>query len=334
MKRTGNLYDYIYDYENMCLAYRKAVKGKHTRQEVIAFKRNFHYNLNLIRQQIKDRKPDIGHYLFFKVYDPKLRDICAASFPERILHHAIMNICEPYFESYYINDTYACRKNKGNQKAIHKAKKYCRTNKWYLKMDIKKYFDSIDHMILFDLLARRFKDKDLLNLFYKIIQTYHTTPNKGLPIGNLISQHSANYYLAKFDHWIKESLKIKGYLRYMDDFLVFDMDKQRAMENIKSIINYLDCKLALQLKPNWQLNRTKYGVSFLGYRVFPQKVLLLPYSRNRFVEKFIQYERNYIQDIWTEQEMVCHMDPLFAFIKKADTHGFRTKIIDRFGVCS
>ncbi|KPA09708.1 reverse transcriptase family protein, partial [Candidatus Magnetomorum sp. HK-1] len=99
MKRTGNLYDYIYDYENMCLAYRKAVKGKHTRQEVIAFKRNFHYNLNLIRQQIKDRKPDIGHYLFFKVYDPKLRDICAASFPERILHHAIMNLFSPSFSS-------------------------------------------------------------------------------------------------------------------------------------------------------------------------------------------------------------------------------------------
>jgi len=253
MIRIGFIYDQIYTYENLCIAFIKAAKGKYQRKDVILFKESFDTNILTIQQQLMDHSPDIGNYIFFKVHDPKPRDICAASFNERILHHAIMNVCEPYLDAFAIYDSYACRKNKGSHKAVQRAKSFCKKFGWYLKMDVKKYFDSIDHLILIDLLARRFKDDDLLDLFSKIFNTYHIQTGKGLPIGNLISQHTANFYLGTFDRWIKETLKIKGYIRYMDDFLVFGTGRHELKETLVKIQHYLKSKLSLDLKKNVQL---------------------------------------------------------------------------------
>jgi hypothetical protein len=165
LKRKGNLYSHIHTCENLCLAYRKAARGKQDRQEVIQFRNNFAVNIAKLQNEIVRHQPDIGHYYFFMVHDPKPRSICAASFPERVLHHAIMNVCEPVLESFSIFDSYACRKKKGNRKALARAQQFTRQYAWYLKMDIRKYFDSIDHNILLELLRRRFKDRELLLLF-------------------------------------------------------------------------------------------------------------------------------------------------------------------------
>jgi len=332
MKRIGLIYSQIYTYENLCMAFMKAAKGKHLRKDVIIFKETFDSNINKLQQQLIEHSPDIGNYIFFKVHDPKPRDICAANFNERILHHAIMNVCEPYLDSFAIYDSYACRKNKGSHRAVKRAKSFCNKYKWYLKMDVKKYFDSIDHLILIELLARRFKDVDLLDLFSKIFNTYHTQTGKGLPIGNLISQHSANFYLGTFDHWIKETLKINGYIRYMDDFLVFGTSRHHLKETLKRIKHYLNNRLSLNLKSNVQLNKTKYGIPFLGYRVFPEKILLNTQSRKRFIDKFKLYENNWLTGKWNTEELVRHVEPLMAFAQKADTHGFRNNIINKFGV--
>ncbi len=118
MKRAGNLYTSITGYENLRLAFCKASRGKHDRPEVLSFRKNLEINLELMRQQLITEQPDIGHYRFFQVRDPKPRNICAASFPERVLHHAIMNSCEPVLERYAIYDSYACRKGKGTIKAL------------------------------------------------------------------------------------------------------------------------------------------------------------------------------------------------------------------------
>ena len=201
MKRAGNLYRLIVEPDNLRLAFCKAVKGKHDRLEVIGFRENLEENLQKIRHQLLLHAPDIGHYRFFRIHDPKPRSICAASFPERVLHHAIMNICEPILDSYAICDSYACRKNKGCHKALARARHFARNNNWYLKLDIRKYFDSIDHDVVMRLLSRRFKDRELLLLFEKLLATYHVELDKGLPIGSLISQHLANFYLGLFDHW-------------------------------------------------------------------------------------------------------------------------------------
>ncbi|QTA80915.1 Putative reverse transcriptase [Desulfonema limicola] len=149
-----------------------------------------------------------------------------------------MNICEPFLESYSIFDSYACRKNKGTRKALSKAQTFARQYKWYLKLDIRKYFNSIDHKIMMNLLSRRFNDRELLHLFDKILQTYHTEPGKGLPIGNLISQHLANFYLGLLDHRIKDDWGIRGYIRYMDDFIIFKNSKENLKASSRNNIGF------------------------------------------------------------------------------------------------
>jgi len=165
MKRANHLYDQISTHENLHLAFRKAAKGKQSHAEVVRFKKQFDANIQSLREQLINGRPDIGHYHFFTVRDPKVRNICAASFPERILHHAIMNLCEPYLDAYAIHDSYACRKGKGNRRALVRVQEFARKYPWYLKLDIARYFDSIDHEIAMRLLSRQFKEKKLLKLF-------------------------------------------------------------------------------------------------------------------------------------------------------------------------
>ena len=334
MKRAANLYQQIPVYENICLAYTKAVKGKQNRHEVIVFKNKFEVNINNLIEQIKNETVEVGDYRFFKVFDPKPRFICAAKFPERILHHAIMNICEPVFEKYAIDDTFACRLNKGSLKAIERAQQFSRQFKWFLKLDIKKYFDSIDQAITLKLIERRIKDRKILDLFKKILSTYHTQIGKGLPIGNLISQHLANFYLGLYDHWVKENLKIKGYLRYMDDFVLFGKHQSFLREVLDITRIFLDEQLELEIKSNIQLNRCVHGIPFLGYRVFPNKILLSPRSKQRFHKKFRLYEHNWKMGKWSIEELTAHMEPLIDFTRVADANGFRKNIINRFGVSS
>ncbi len=334
MRRKGNLYQHISTYENLCLAYRKAARGKQDRQEVIGFRNNFTVNIRKLQDEIIRHQPDIGHYYFFMVHDPKPRSICAASFPERVLHHAIMNICEPVLESYSIFDSYACRKNKGNRKALIRAQHFSRKYSWYLKLDIRKYFDSIDHGCMLELLGRRFKDRQLLELFEKLLATYQAVSGKGLPIGNLISQHLANFYMGVFDHWVKEQRLVKGYLRYMDDFLLFGREKRFLQNELQAVAVFLKTKLKLDLKDPIQLNRCGHGIPYLGYRVFPHTIALSSSSRKRFVDKFIVYQQNMLQGKWTEAELARHMEPLVEFTRFASADSFRRKIINDHGVVS
>jgi RNA-directed DNA polymerase len=295
---------------------------------------DFDANIAKIRDGLVRHAPDIGHYRFFRVHDPKPRDICAASFPERVLHHAVMNVCEPVLEAYAVFDSYACRKGKGNLKALNRARVFSNRFPWYLKLDIRKYFDSIDHDVLLRLLSRRFKDRSLMALFEQLLNTYHTRPGKGMPIGNLISQHLANFYLGSFDHWIKEARRVPGYLRYMDDTLCFGPDRKYLNAELDAIRGFLKRELALDLKENIQLNRCRNGIPFLGFRGFPDRIRLSPMSRKRFANKFIEYERRWQDGVWSQAELVRHMEPLIAFTQLAGARSFRRNVIQRFGVSS
>jgi RNA-directed DNA polymerase len=148
MKRAGNLYESIADPENLRLAFLKSVRGKRHKTDVISYTARLDENLLQLRDQLLARQVDVGHYHFFTVHDPKERVICAASLPERVLHHAIMNVCEPILERYAIHDSYACRTGKGMHTGVLRAQTFTRKYAWYLKLDIRKYFDSIDHRIL------------------------------------------------------------------------------------------------------------------------------------------------------------------------------------------
>lgn len=334
MKRAGNLYPGICDYENLCLAFYKAARGKRQRPDVIAFELRFSENIIRLRDQLINHRLDIGHYRYFTVYDPKQRSICAASFPERVLHHAVMNLCEPVFESKAIFDSYACRKGKGSYKAIARAQTFSRRFDWFLKLDIRKYFDSVDHTVMMGLLSRYFKDNLLISLFQKILDTYHLEPGKGMPIGNLISQHLANVYLTGFDHFLKENRNIKGYVRYMDDILVFGKSKEDVKAELREITAYLNEELKLQIKPAIQLNRTTAGIPFLGYRIFAGNLRLAGRSKKRLFRKFRAYERKWQTGLWSIEDLVRHMEPLINFTANADTKALRTDMIQRYGVWS
>ena len=334
MKRAGNLYASIATPDNLRLAFYKAAGVKHDRPEVVRFREKLSDNLALLRQQLTLQKPDIGHYRFFQVRDPKPRHICAASFPERVLHHAVMNICEPVLDRYGIYDSYACRKGKGSVRALERAQMFSQKNGWYLKLDIRRYFDSIDQGVMLQLLHRRFKDKPLLHLFDQLLAIYHTDPGKGMPIGNLISQHLANFYLGHLDHWIKEILRVRYYLRYMDDFILFGENRILLKEQLGLIRTYLDKKLRLEIKENVQLNRCGYGIPFLGFRVYPCCIKLGVQSKRRFRVKFRQYERKLFLGQWSEVELIRHMEPLLGFTYTASSQAFREHVIESYGVLS
>lgn len=187
MKRAGNLYDAICEPENLRLAYVKARRAKMGRPDVLTFSNNHETNLKNLRHALVHETVEFGKYRYFTIRDPKERTICAATFDERVIHHAVMNVCDPVFERYQIFDSYATRRCKGTFAALERAEQFTKRSTWFLKLDVKKYFDSIDHTILKDLLVRLFKDARLLLLFKRIIESYEKTPGKGLPIGNLTS---------------------------------------------------------------------------------------------------------------------------------------------------
>lgn len=328
VRRAGNLYGKIADPDNLRLAYLNARRGKMGRPAVRDYSLNLDMNLSGLRNGLLNLDLlRLGDYHYFMVFDPKPRMICAASFNERVLHHAVMNVCEPVFEKFAIYDSYACRKGKGGTRALKRAQYFCGKYSWYLKLDIRKYFDSIVHEVLLNKLGWQFREKQLLALFAKLLATYETLPGQGLPIGNLISQHFANFYLGSFDHWLKNGVRVRGYLRYMDDFLLFADNKAILRKWLDQLEVFLRCKLGLKVKSNIQLNRTVFGIPFLGYRVFSGHLRLKQESRRRFTEKFRLYEKLHDKGLWSEAELQKHVEPLLSFIRRAKTERFRKKIL-------
>jgi hypothetical protein len=334
MARGRGLYLKIAEPDNLRLAFIKAARAKSDRPDVIEFRKNLDENLLYIRNMLLTGEIESGPYRFFTVRDPKERIICAAPFKDRVLHHAVMNICEPVLEAYAIHNSYACRVGKGLHAALGKAQDFSRRFHWYLKLDIRKYFDSIDHEILKNLLNRKFGDKRLQALFAGVIAGYETTPGKGLPIGNLLSQHFANYYLGRMDHWLKEERKIGGYLRYMDDFLIFGSDRVSLKEELNAVDVFTTNVLHLRLKENIQLNRCCLGVPFLGFRIFPDMVRLTARSRKRFADKLLKYEQEALEGSLTEGQLVRKVTSIVSFTKSAEAAGFRRAVIKRQGVWS
>lgn len=326
MKRVGNLMNQIVDYDNIQLAFIKSCRGKQAKREVIEFRKNYDENISEIRKSLLSGDIQVGNYNYFKIFDPKERLICAASFQERVIHHAIMNVCHRYFERTLIYDTYATRIGKGIYKALDKAKFAASRYQYVAKLDYRKYFDSIDHGVLKEKLGRMFKDKELLNLFNKIIDSYCVVEGKGVPIGNLTSQYFANYYLSALDHKIKEVLNVPIYLRYMDDILIMDNNREKLKADVRYIQEYSDNELKLRLKePIYRECRT--GVQFFGYIVKPYRLLLNGRSKKRFRDKINYYSNCFEKGLISENEYQQHLLPLLAFTSYANEKAFMNATI-------
>lgn len=331
MKRVGFLVEKIADKDNLLLAYYKAKRGKHYKKEVVRFGDNLDYNINKLQKEIIAGNVSVGKYHKFTITDPKKRNVYATAFDERVLHHAIINVCHEYFERNLIYDTYATRLNKGIYKALDKAKMAARQYRYVAKLDFRKYFDTISHEVLKEKLGRIYKDMNLLNIFSQIIDTYSVEEGKGIPIGNLTSQYFANYYLSSLDHYIKEYLGVPVYVRYMDDMLLFENDKDKLKGYVKSVTRYSSENLKLILKAPI-MRHTKDTISFLGYKIGQNIILLNSRSRNRFCKKILRYEKLLLNGSWSEKEYQLHILPLLAFVNYAYTKRMRKRILERIKV--
>ncbi len=329
MKRVGNLMAEIADRENLLLAFWKAQRGKRAASEVVRFRARLEEELAALRRALLDGPFVPGAYASFTIHDPKERVICAAPFRDRVAHHALMNCCHDVFEAYQIHDSYACRTGKGTHRAVLRARAFAGRFHHCLKLDVRRFFDSIDHEVLRGLLRRRFKDHRVLDIFDAIVDSYETDPGKGVPIGNLTSQYFANHYLGALDHFVKEGLGCRGYVRYMDDFLLFHDEPGQLKSWRQEVSAFLERELRLTLKPPCLVPLSR-GVTFLGFRVFPGRVTLSRRSRLRFHRKLAAAQDMLRSGDWDEAETARHVEPLIAFVRHGVSAGMRRRSMERF----
>lgn len=326
MKRKGYLIEQIADPDNLRLAFWKARRGKDHQEEVQQYRFRLDANLALLHEGLLNGDVHVGDYRYFRIHDPKERLICAAAFPERVLHHAVMNVCHPVFERFQIYDSYATRVGKGQYAALERAKKHTLRYRWFCKLDVRKFFDSISHERLYALLCRRFKDPLLLHLFRRIIHSYSTSEGYGLPIGNLTSQYFANYYMAYADHYVREILQAPAYVRYMDDMVLWHDDKGELLRRVKALACFIEERLLMRLNPAC-INTTDKGLPYLGYVLFPKTIRLNKHSKKRFKRKLHIYDAKLKKGEWSEAEYALHIQPLVSFTRFSDAQHFRRSLI-------
>lgn len=282
MKRKGNLYDQIISLDNLRLADQRARKGKGHQPGVKEHDKNRDENLLRLHETLQGATYRTSPYYIFTIREPKERQIYRLPYyPDRIVHHAVMNILEPFFMAMFTADTYSCIKGKGIHGAFRKLRSALRDQpgtQYCLKLDIRKFYPSIDHNILKQLLRRKFKDDRLLALLDEIIDSAG-----GLPIGNYLSQYFANFFLAGFDHWLKEVKRVRYYFRYADDLVILAPDKPTLHALLADIREYLSSQLKLDIKDNYQIFPVwSRGIDFLGYVFRHTHIRLRPSIKKNF----------------------------------------------------
>lgn len=284
MKRISNLYEQINSLKNIQEADTKAQKGKANQYGVLLHNRNREANLLILQDLLVSKTYRTSAYDIFTIHEPKERIVYKLPyFPDRIAHHAIMNVLEPIFVKTFTTDTYSCIKKRGIHLLLQKLRtdlKDTNGTHYCLKLDIKKFYPSIDHDVLKALLRRKFKDPDLLWLLDEIIDSA-----PGLPIGNYLSQYLANFYLSYFDHWMKETKRVKYYYRYADDIVILDSDKSKLHSLLIDIKTYLR-ELKLQVKENHQVFPVAArGIDYVGYVFYHTHILLRKQIKKNFARK-------------------------------------------------
>ncbi len=282
-----NLHEQIYAWDNLCLAYQNASRGKRGRSATALFELLLADNLLQLKQELAQKTYQPGKYNSFYIHEAKRRLISAAPFRDRVVHHALCNITVPYLERLFIEDSYANRKGKGTHRALDRCTQFSRQYKYVLQCDIRQFFPSIDHSILSNILSNMLPDQSAMWLIERILKSgrgvlseeyemvyfpgddlFSTNRTRGLPIGNLTSQWWANCYLNPFDQFVKRELGCKAYLRYVDDFLLFSNYKYELFHWREKIIKRL-AQLRLTLHEEQAYPKpVGEGIPFLGFIVF------------------------------------------------------------------
>jgi RNA-directed DNA polymerase len=346
MKRIGSLWNQVVSFENIYRAYCQAKQGKGEADYVMRFTQNVETHLINLQEQLINQTYRPGAYSTFMIYEPKKRMISAAPFKDRVMHHCLINVIGPIFERTFVEQSYANRVGKGTHRAIRDVQRAMRENNYLLHCDIRKYFPSIDFLLLKQIIRRKIKDEHVLWLCDLIIDgsnaqepVLHYFPGddlftplerrKGLPIGNLTSQFFANVYLNGLDHFVKEQLACRHYARYVDDIVVLNSKK----EELRMIRGEIDCylqRLRLTLHPHKQhIRPVSSGFRFLGQRIYPDRRLLPKENVRRFMRRMKSFQRLYAEGAVTAEEINASLQSWLGHAKQANTYALRKELMEK-----
>ncbi|MFM9964850.1 MAG: reverse transcriptase domain-containing protein [Planctomycetaceae bacterium] len=346
MKRIGQLWEPMTSFENLLLAYRKARRSKRGRPSVERFTFGLEIELARLRHELLAGEYRPGTFHSFEVHDGKRRMISAAPFRDRVVHHAFCNVVEPVFESVFISDSYACRRGRGTHQAISRYQAGAQRNRFALKCDIAKYFPSIDHAVLKAELRRKIKDPQVLALADRLID--HVDPNttvnlppvlfpgdnlftalerpRGLPLGNQTSQFFSNVMLNPLDHFVKQELGCRDYVRYADDFVLLHDDSRQLGEWRDALEEFLRSRrLRLHLRKR-QISRVKDGLPFLGFRCWPTHLKLSNSGRRRFIRRLHEYQRDFANGQLSAAKLTQRIAACIGHVGHAATWGLRKQL--------
>lgn len=325
MKRYGALFERIVSKENLLQAHQNAKKGKEWYKEVRQVEKDVEGHILVLQTQLIQGTFTTSEYdVFTRQCGMKMREIYRLPyFPDRIVHHAIMQVIGDIWVRSLVADTYACIKGRGIHKAVKKLKGVLRQNPdlYCLKIDIRKFYPSVDHDVLKSIIRHKIKCKRTITLLDGIIDS----TDSGIPIGNYLSQHFANIYMSSFDHWIKETKRLKHYFRYSDDMVFLHHDKRRLHMLRLEIAEYLRDKLLLDMKSNWQVFPVaSRGIDFLGYRFFPGYTLV----RKSISMRFKKQTKLIRQGRITGQKAISCIMSYYGWFKPANTMNLINKHVD------
>ncbi len=339
MKTYKNLYQQLCEYENLFLAFKKARKHKITKPYVIEFESNLGGNLEQLQLELLTETYKPAPLKTFVIRDPKTRKISKSHFRDRVVHHAICNLIEPIFQKTFIYDSFANQKNKGVHAALKRFDKFKRkvsknnTKACYvLKADIKHYFETVDQKVLVKIISKKIKDTKLINLIWKILRNHKSKQaGNGMPLGNLTSQFFANVYLNELDYFIKHNLKVKYYIRYVDDFVILHASKE-VLKNYNSKINkFLERKLKVKLHPDkCKIKPLSCGVPLLGFRVFYYHKLLRKSNFRKFQRKLLQLKPAHHAKTTDVEDLHNFLHGWFGYAMHANTYKLRQNIVSNF----
>lgn len=332
-KTIKNKFDEKLTFESLIDAHERARNGKNLKKEVLTFNIDLETNICNILKKLKSGTYKTGKYRIFTLYEPKERIVKSLPYIDRIVQQwYIYEFIKPYIIPRLIDDTCACIDYRGTHYAVRKIEKYMRimkkknNNYYILKCDIKKYFYNIDKNILFDIMKSYIRDKKLLDLTYKLIFDGNEL---GIPIGNYTSQYFSNIYLDKLDHYIKENLQIKYYVRYMDDFILLVKDKTTAKDFKNKIETFLNDNLKLSLNSKSRYYPNSMGVNFCGFRIYETHRLLRVRTKKNIKKKIKVWNNLDNLNKLNKNKMILEWNSFKAHSKHANSYKFRLSIYNK-----
>ncbi|MBR9682312.1 MAG: hypothetical protein GOV02_01430 [Candidatus Aenigmarchaeota archaeon] len=344
MKTYSNLYKKLCSMENLRIAFRKAKKGKSSKWYVKKFENDLDNELLRLKHELETRTYFPRSLKRFVLRDPKTRVIHASNFRDRVIHHSICNIIEPIFDKVFIYDSYANRKKKGSLAAIQRfdvfQRKLSQNGRlvknamdnnmiigYVLKADVKHYFDTVNHEVLMDIIRKKITDENVLKLIRTILNVNSNYSGKGMPIGNLTSQFFANLYLNELDYFVKHELRVRYYIRYVDDFVILDRDRQTLSDYRRKISNFLNNKLKIELhEEKSQVYSLHKGIGFLGFRMFYYYRLLCKKNIKRMESRLRRFKRLYENNEISYEKIVESIEGWRAYAIWANTQNIRNRI--------